>query len=118
MQSHLASVTPAHHRLPATQKLPSWNRRLRAISGKTKAASNLATAVSDAEPPSDSTKAPLVQLHDSEGIAEPMSEETAATEQQRRRKLWFAAIKPPMYTVSIIPVLVSFEIALCVLVRF
>ena len=47
-----------------------------------------------------------------EGIAEPMSEEAVATEQQRRRKLWFAAIKPPMYTVSIIPVLVSFDITL------
>lgn len=106
LQSHLASVLPAQHRLPATHKLPSWKRRLRAFS------SNLATAVSDAEPPSDSTKAMLVQLNDSEGIAEPMSEETVATEQQRRRKLWFAAIKPPMYTVSIIPVLVSFYITL------
>lgn len=112
LQSHLASVLPAQHRLPATQKLPSWNRRLRAFSSKNKAASNLATAVSDAEPPSDSTKAMLVQLNDSGGIAEPMSEETAATEQQRRGKLWFAAIKPPMYTVSIIPVLVSLEITL------
>lgn len=54
----------------------------------------------------------LVQRNDSEGIAEPMSEETVATEQQRRRKLWFAAIKPPMYTVSIIPVLVSFDMTL------
>ena len=107
-QSYLASVLPAQHRLPATHKLPSWKRRPRAFSSKTKAASNVATAVSDAEPPSDSTKAMLVQLNDSEGIAEPMSEETVATEQQRRSKLWFAAIKPPMYTVSIIPVLVSF----------
>lgn len=71
------------------------------------AASSSVTASSDAEQPRSSTEGQSVQLAVPEGIAEPMSEEAIATEQQRRKKLWFAAIKPPMYTVSIIPVLVS-----------
>ena len=56
----------------------------------------------------------------SEAIAEPMSQEAVFTEQQRRKKLWFAAIKPPMYTVSIIPVLVrssqTLHLVLCSLI--
>lgn len=42
-----------------------------------------------------------------EGIAEPMSQEQVLSEQQQRKKLWFAAVKPPMYTVSIIPIAVA-----------
>ena len=30
-------------------------------------------------------------------------------EQEQRKRLWFAAVKPPMYTVALIPVLVSFS---------
>ncbi len=38
---------------------------------------------------------------------EELSAEDAAA---ARRKLWFAAVKPPMYSVCIIPVLVSCEL--------
>lgn len=65
----------------------------------------VSTAVtsSDAEPPRDHA----AQREVPEGIAEPMSEEAVASEKQRHKKLWFAAVKPPMYTVSIVPILVS-----------
>lgn len=68
-------------------------------------APSTSTAVSsgDSKPPKDVS----VGFEVPEGIAEPMSEETAATEKQRQKKLWFAAVKPPMYTVSTIPILVS-----------
>ena len=109
-QRHAACVLPAQHGLRAIDKLPSCNRQPRGFTCTVKTASSLATAASDKEPPSNSTNATSVQPP--EGIAEPMSEEAVTTEQQRRRKLWFAAIKPPMYTVSLIPVLVSFDIKL------
>lgn len=109
-QGHPACVLLAQHRLRAINKLPFCNRQSWGFARTVKAASSLATAASDAEPPSNSADATSVQLP--EGIAEPMSEEEVATEQQRRRKLWFAAIKPPMYTVSIIPVLVSLDLTL------
>ena len=35
-----------------------------------------------------------------------MSQQQVLSEQQQRKKLWFAAVKPPMYTVSIIPIVV------------
>ena len=108
-QGHPACLLPTQHGLRAINKLPSCNRQSRGFARTVKAASSLATAASDADP-SNSANPTSMQLP--EGIAEPMSEEEVATEQQRRRKLWFAAIKPPMYTVSIIPVLVSFEITL------
>lgn len=80
--------------------------------GYLKAASSPAITSLDAEPPRNSNHVQSAQLEVPESIAEPMSEEVVVTEQQRHRKLWFAAIKPPMYTVSIIPVLVSDNIVL------
>ena len=70
-------------------------------------AATVSTAVtsSDAEPPRDHA----AQREVPEGIAEPMSEEAVASEKQRHKKLWFAAVKPPMYTVSIVPILVGIE---------
>ena len=67
----------------------------------------VSTAVtsSDAEPPRDHA----AQREVPEGIAEPMSEEAVASEKQRHKKLWFAAVKPPMYTVSIVPILVGID---------
>ena len=109
-QGRAACVLPAQHGLRAINKFPSCRKHPRGFTCTVKTASSLATAASDAEPPSSSTNAASTQLP--EGIAEPMSEEAVATEQQRRKKLWFAAIKPPMYTVSIIPVLVSFDTTL------
>ena len=108
-QGHSAGVVPAQHGLRAINKLPPCNRQPRGFTCTVKAASSLATSASDAEPPSSSDNATSVQPEIPESIAEPMSEEAVATKQQRRRKLWFAAIKPPMYTVSIIPVLVSLD---------
>ena len=72
-------------------------------------AAGTAVTSSDAEPPADLSSKPEVP----EGIAEPMSEEAVLSEKQRRKKLWFAAVKPPMYTVSIIPILVSMAAAHC-----
>ena len=92
------------HPLTIRKSLPVRSKLLR---GNLKATSSPAVASPDAEPPRNSNIVQSVQLEVPEGIAEPMSEEVVVTEQQRRRKLWFAAIKPPMYTVSIIPVLVS-----------
>lgn len=45
-----------------------------------------------------------------EGIREPMTTGNIQSEDERRKKLWFAAIKPPMYTVAIIPILVSLQL--------
>ncbi len=68
-------------------------------------APSTSTAVTSdgSEPPKDTS----AELEVPEGIAEPMSQEAVASEKQRQKKLWFAAVKPPMYTVSIIPILVS-----------
>lgn len=44
-----------------------------------------------------------------ESIKEPMTTGNIQSEDERRKKLWFAAVKPPMYTVAIIPILVSLQ---------
>ena len=44
-----------------------------------------------------------------EGIKQPMTTGAVQSEDERRKKLWFAAIKPPMYTVAIIPILVRLQ---------
>ena len=44
-----------------------------------------------------------------EGIKEPMTTGNIQSEEERRKKLWFAAVKPPMYTVAVIPILVSIQ---------
>lgn len=105
--SRSTPIIPRRHNPRANQKQLPSNRRSRGLIYNVKAASSAATATPDAEPPRSPADVNSVQLEVPEGIAEPMSEEAVATEQQRRRKLWFAAIKPPMYTVSIIPILVS-----------
>ncbi|DBA80500.1 TPA: hypothetical protein ACH3X1_007771 [Trebouxia sp. C0004] len=87
-----------HNRAPADQQQRPWQiHRAQAPSTST------AVTSCGAEPPKDTS----VELEVPEGIAEPMSAEAVASEKQRHRKLWFAAVKPPMYTVSIIPILVS-----------
>ncbi len=86
-----------HNRVPADQQKPWQKHRAQAPSTST------AVTSGGSEPPQDTS----VQLEVPEGIAEPMSEEAVASEKQRQKKLWFAAVKPPMYTVSIIPILVS-----------
>ncbi|KAL3145751.1 hypothetical protein ABBQ38_015130 [Trebouxia sp. C0009 RCD-2024] len=103
-QTLLKNITPWQQHLPTLRRSLHVCRRVAA--GSLRASSSPATASPDAEPPRNSN-VELVQHDVPEGIAEPMSEEMVVTEQQRRRKLWFAAIKPPMYTVSIVPVLVS-----------
>ena len=86
-----------HNRAPADQQQKPWQKhRAQAPSTST------AVTSGGAEPPKDTS----VELEVPEGIAEPMSEEAVASEKQRQKKLWFAAVKPPMYTVSIIPILV------------
>ena len=62
-----------------------------------------ASAAAGAE---DSQHVPVVAP---EGIKEPMTTGTVLSEDERRKKLWFAAIKPPMYTVAVIPILVRLE---------
>lgn len=106
-QTLLKNITPWQQHLPTLRRSLHVCRRVAA--GSLRASSSPATASPDAEPPRNSN-VELVQHDVPEGIAEPMSEEMVVTEQQRRRKLWFAAIKPPMYTVSIVPVLVSVNI--------
>ncbi len=86
-----------HSNTPGDQQQLLLQHRIRAASIST------ADSAGDAEPPHDAS----VQHEVPEGIAEPMSEEAVASEKQRRKKLWFAAVKPPMYTVSIIPILVG-----------
>ncbi|DBA75531.1 TPA: hypothetical protein ACH3X2_009094 [Trebouxia sp. C0005] len=87
-----------HNRVPADQQRTHWQKhRAQAPSTSTYVTSG------GSEPPQDTS----VQHEVPEGIAEPMSEEAVASEKQRQKKLWFAAVKPPMYTVSIIPILVS-----------
>ena len=87
-----------HTRASADLQQKPWQKsRAQAPSTST------AVSSSDSKPPKDVS----VGFEVPEGIAEPMSEETAATEKQRQKKLWFAAVKPPMYTVSTIPILVS-----------
>lgn len=104
-QTFLKNIIPRQQHLIAVRKsVPVCRRPAR---GNLKAASSPAVASPDAEPPRNSKSTESDQHEVPEGIAEPMSEEVVVTEQQRRRKLWFAAIKPPMYTVSIVPVLVS-----------
>jgi len=86
------------NRAPADQQQKPWQKhRAQAPSTST------AVTSGGAEPPKDTS----VELEVPEGIAEPMSEEAVASEKQRQKKLWFAAVKPPMYTVSMIPILVS-----------
>ena len=87
-----------HNRASADLQQKPWQKhRAQAPSTSTAVTSD------DAEPPKDFS----VEFEVPEGIAEPMSEEAVASEKQRQKKLWFAAVKPPMYTVSIIPILVS-----------
>jgi hypothetical protein len=68
---------------------------------------------SDTQAQSDAdTQALPSQLQsNAEGLPPPLQVQTAAqsdTEQkQRRKKLWIAAIKPPLYSVAITPVMVS-----------
>lgn len=47
-----------------------------------------------------------IQVPVPDGIREPMNSGRIHSEDERRKKLWFAAIKPPMYTVAIVPILV------------
>jgi len=39
-------------------------------------------------------------------LPQPNAGESAEIERKRRKRLWYLAIKPPMYSVCIIPVLV------------
>ena len=102
-QLHSSTCDP--HRtfqLPCRQRrlsnsLPVRSRRKRIAQTARTAASS-----SDAGHQQSAAAQPAVP----EGIAEPMSQEQVLSEQQRRKKLWFAAVKPPMYTVSIIPIVV------------
>ena len=42
-----------------------------------------------------------------EGLTGGSEKTLPVSEEERRRKLWYLAVKPPMYSVGIIPVLVS-----------
>ena len=97
-QWHCFTKHIKHNRATADHQQKPWQKH------RAQAPSTSTAVTSDgSEPPKDTA----VELEVPEGIAEPMSEEAAASEKQRQKKLWFAAVKPPMYTVSIIPILVS-----------
>ena len=102
----ISAIYPLHPYRAAPQRFLACSGKQRCLP-RTASAASSTPASSGAEQSHSSTNNQSIQLAVTEGIAEPMSEEAIATEQQRRKKLWFAAIKPPMYTVSIIPVLVS-----------